>query len=126
MAKNKLCPRDYSCMVINFINKKRIGLRKRFSVEDVVEYCIKKTEILDYGDDIAIRKIVKDTLRNLQGYGCLNFYGSEFIIYRLVPLDGHITISETHELDPKNLNKSNIDKLNNIAEETKYTDGLNF
>ena len=67
MARNELCSQDYCWMIIDFIDKRVLRCWKPFgTVEEVVKYCIKKTKVLDNGDEVIIREVVKSTLESLK------------------------------------------------------------
>ena len=54
MARNELIPQDYCWMIIDFIDKTLLRFWNPIgTVDEVVEYCIKKSKNLDDGDEIV-------------------------------------------------------------------------
>ena len=126
MARNELCSQDYCWMIIDFIDKRVLRFWKPFgTVEEVVKYCIKKTKVLDNGDEVIIREVVKSTLESLKNYAYLDFDGEEFAVYGFIPRDKYIAIFENPKTSVRNIDKSIKDKINDIDNRTRYQ-GDNF
>lgn len=62
MAGNKLCPQDYCNMIKRFIDERSgcfFVIKRKFTESEVYNYCINHTEILDKGDDLLIKNIIR-------------------------------------------------------------------
>ena len=115
MARNELVPQDYCNMVIAYIMGKGSW---PFTVEKVVKYCIKKTKVLDEGDEEQIEHIVRETLKTLTNCGYLDKSD-----------DTYVQIKDVYEFngfvmeDPKPMGEITpemIDRLNDIDARTRY------
>lgn len=120
MARNELVPQDYCNMVVDYISSYR-GLMP-FSVKKVAKYCIKKTEVLDEGDEQQIEHIVRETLETLCNTGYLTRSAGLYVVVKDV-LKADVYVME----EPKpmrKLSKEMIDRINEIDERTGYGSDL--
>lgn len=117
MARNELVPQDYCNMVIDYISSFR-GLMP-FTVHAITKYCIKKTKVLDEGDEEQIEHIVRQTLETLRDTGYLTKSAGLYVAIKDV-LKADIYVME----DPKPMGKITpemINRLNEIDERTHYS-----
>lgn len=116
MTRNELVPQDYCNLVVDYISSFR-GLLP-FTVDAITKYCIKKTEVLDDGDEEEIEHIVRETLETLRDTGYLTKSAGSYVAIKDV-LKADIFVME----DPKpmkKLSKEMIDRINEIEERTHY------
>ena len=116
MARNELVPQDYCNMVVDYIASFK-GLLP-FTVKAITKYCIKKTQVLDEGDEEQIEHIVRETLETLRDTGYLTKSAGLYVAVKDV-LKADIYVME--EPKPmKQLSKEMIDRLNEIDRNTQY------
>ena len=116
MARNELVPQDYCNMVVDYIAS-FTGLLP-FTVKAITKYCIKKTQVLDEGDEEQIEHIVRETLETLRDTGYLTKSAGLYIAVKDV-LKADIYVME----DPKPMGEITpemIDRLNDIDARTRY------
>ena len=113
MSKNHLTPQEYTNMVLTYLNKFK-SLILPVNISDITNYCVKKSKILDIGDEIEIRRIVETTLKALEQRGYLAHVGGEVfcVIKSLSNLNTTIFDNPEIKFDYKKINGylSNIDK----------------
>lgn len=115
MARNELVPQDYCNMVISYIMGKGPW---PFTVKKVVNYCIKKTEILDDGDEEQIEHIVRKTLETL--YDCEYLAKSGGLYMQITPVSNFDGFVFENPKPMGKVSKEMIDRLNEIDERTQY------
>ncbi len=116
MARNELVPQDYCNMVVDYISGFR-GLMP-FTVHAITKYCIKKTKVLDEGDEEQIEHIVRETLETLRDTGYLTKSAGLYVAIKDV-LKADIYVMENPKPMGK-LSKEMIDRLNEIEKNTQY------
>ena len=120
MARNELVPQDYCNMVISYIHSFRGFIP--FTVNDITKYCIKRTKVLDDGDEEKIEHIVYETLETLHQTGYLGKSKSRDVYVQLwdkdvADFDGFVMEN------PKpmgKVSKEMIDRLKDIDARTRY------
>ena len=121
MALNELVPQDYCNMVIDYIGGFR-GL-KPFTISKITKYCIKKSKVLDEGDEEQIEHIVRETLETLRDTGYLAESAGLYVAIKNVFKADICVMEEPRPM--KQLSKEMINRLNEIDNNTKYM-GDNF
>ena len=115
MARNELVPQDYCNMVISYIMGKGPW---PFTAKKIVNYCIKKTKVLDEGDEQQIEHIVRQTLKTLTDCEYLAKGGCVYMqITPVSKFNGFVMEN------PKPMGKVTpemIDRLNDINARTRY------
>ncbi len=120
MNLNRLCPQHYCEMVLEYL----VGFRTifPFTVDKISKFCIKRTEVLDDGDDEKIRHIVELTLKTLCQHGYIVKHGQCYTIVTTKDIrDFEGVIME----EPKTMvrfTKEMFDRINEINERTRYND----
>lgn len=108
---NKLTPQDYCEMIVKFVNAQ---IKQEFSIIDVYNYCVSKTEVLDIKDNIRIKSIISNALTTLTNRGFLsNKEGKNFALLKQISQDDSITIFEG-ELQMSSLTQKQINRLMNL------------
>ena len=96
MDNNKLTPQHYCDMIVEYINIRygyfKKSKYKQFTADDVYEYCLSNTEILDKNDDIRIRDLVRNTLSTLTRASYLSLCGPIYLIKKPITNKSFLTI----------------------------------
>ena len=121
MAQNELVPQDYCNMVVDYISSFK-GLLP-FTVNNITEYCIKKSKVLDEGDEEQIEHIVRETLETLRDTGYLTKSAGLYVAIKDVLKADVYVMEEPRPM--KQLSKEMIDRLNEIDNNITYM-GDNF
>lgn len=111
---------DYCNLIENYINSiYGKTWTKKFTLDDVFNYCIKRTEVLNENDEEKILELVKEVLETLVRIGKLSFYKNKFKVECPILKDDDIRIFQQ---PPRitNVNQSIIDTIDEIDKNTTY------
>jgi len=114
MDNNKLTPQHYCNMIVEYINM-RYGYftkskYKQFTADDIYEYCLSNTEVLDKNDDVRIKDLVRNTLATLTRASYLSLYGPIYRIEKPITDKSFITIFD----EPPKMKNYTLEQLQSL------------
>ena len=116
MTYNELVPQDYCNMVIDYIIGKGPW---PFTAKSIVRYCIKKTKVLDEGDNEQIEHLVRLTLKTL--YDCGYLAKSAGLYMQITPFSNFDGFVFENPKPMSEITQEMINHLNEIDNNTHYS-----
>ena len=115
---NHLCPEDYVRMIKKFVNS-----NKKYTKDDIFNYCIANSQNLDDGDETEIKRLIDNSLKTFIKYEKIykKIKKKNDVYYTVSPVND-IIIFDDDDIPKMNISAETIENLNKIQGESMNFD----